>query len=213
LVRVGRTGATIQYTNRIYKPGGTAFETFRETDEAEEMTYPVGDLDASHELWQDALGRTNAFLYNERQALIVAAAGNKALANKESSVDVADIDTFFQTEGKGPKLLEFEFDPVTKEPIAYVNKCGRPSFFWWWSHRLTGHAVKRFSSSSGKSFDTGRLTKFLKSMKESPNPVAYFRAQHILLLNDSIREQIEGVVPVTLDRATLLAQQVRLYSF
>jgi hypothetical protein len=176
------------------------------------MEYPVVDLDDSHELWQDALGKVNAFRYTERQALLASADGREPLSsnsNSHSSVDLSDIDSFFELEGKGPKLLEFEFDPVTKDPVPYVNKGGRPSFFWWWSHRLTGNAVKRFSSSTGKSFDTGRLTKFLKQLKEHTNPIAYARAQHILRLNDSIREKIAGVT-VALDRAELLAQQVSI---
>jgi hypothetical protein len=93
------------------------------------MTYPVADLDASHELWQDALGRTNAFRYTERQALLAAAEGKEPQAKANSSADLTDINAFFQIEGKGPKLLEFEFDPVSPDPIAYVNKCGRLLIF------------------------------------------------------------------------------------
>jgi hypothetical protein len=207
LLEVTRTGAVVQYTNRIYKPMGTSFETFKETDEAQSMTYPLADLDDSHELWQQALGRTNAFLFKERQALIAATTAGPVAPNSHPSVDVSDIDTFFQSEGKGPKLLEFEFEAVTPEPVSYVDRNGRPSFYWYWTHRTTGHPVKRFSSASGKSFDTGRLTKYLKTLKENTHPSAFARAQHILLLNDSIREQIKDV-PLTLDRRTLLGQQV-----
>jgi hypothetical protein len=63
---------------------------------------------------------------------------------------------------------------------------------------------------SGKSFDTGTLTKFLHCLKKTSHSVAYARAQHILLLNESIREQVDEDIPVVLDRKTLLAQQVCL---
>jgi len=174
----------------------------------QQMPYPLADLDDSHELWQQALGRTNAALFKERQALLAATEGAASPATPTSTVDVSDIDSFFQTEGRGPKLLEFEFKPVTPEPICYVDKAGRPSYYWHWCHKLTGHPVKRFSSVSGKSFDTGTLTKYLNCMKPNAHPIAYARAQHVLLLNESIREQVNGVAPPVLDRKTLLSQQV-----
>jgi hypothetical protein len=207
LKEVTSRGATLIYTNRIYKPMGTSFETFHESDEQEEMEYPIAGLDQSHELWKNALGRTNAFLFQERQALLLAIS-SAAESQTVAEVDLSDIDAFFQIEGRGPKLLEFEFEPSTTDAVPYLNKANRPSFYWYWNHKLTGQSVKRFSSVSGKSFDTGTLTKFLHRLRKTPHAVAYARAQHILLLNESIREQVNDAIPVAIDQKTLLAQQV-----
>jgi hypothetical protein len=188
---------------------GTLFETFQELENQEEMDYPIAGLNKLHELWKNALGRTNAFLFQERQALLLAIS-SAAEAQSPSEVDMSDINLFFQVEGRGPKLLEFEFEPSTTEAIPYLNKAGRQSFYWYWTHKLTGQPVKRFSSGSGKSFDTGMLTKFLHGLKKTLHSVAYARAQHILLLNELIQEQVNDNIPVVLDQKTLLAQQGRL---
>jgi hypothetical protein len=99
---------------------GTSFETFQESEDQEEMDYPIAGLDESHELWKNALGRTNAFLFQERQALLLAIS-SAAEAQSPSEVDMSDIDLFFQIEGRGPKLLEFEFEPSTTEAIPYIK--------------------------------------------------------------------------------------------
>jgi hypothetical protein len=189
---------------------GTSFETFQESEDQEEMEYPIAGLDKLHELWKNALGRTNAFLFQELQALLLAIS-SAAEAQSPSEVNMSDIDLFFQEEGHVPKLLEFEFEPSTTEAIPYLNKAGRQSYSWYWTHKLTGQPVKRFSSVSGKSFDTGTLTKFLHCLKKTPHSVAYAPAQYILLLNKSIQEQVNNNILVVLDRKTLLAQQVRLF--
>jgi hypothetical protein len=214
LISLGRNGAVLHYTNRIYKPDSVSFETFKETEDTEEMIYPIGDLESTHEIWQQAQARVNAHDYTERQTLLAITSGTSSNANNKISnpdIDLTDIDTFFQAEGKGPKLLEFEFEPATPLPISYEDKSGRPSSYWFWKHKMTGQSVKRFANISGKSFDTGRLTKFLKGLKASSFPVAHARAQHILQLNESIREQVVdgAAAPLALDRKTLLGQQVR----
>jgi hypothetical protein len=163
----------------------TSFETFNKTEEQQQMEYPLAGMEASHKLWKNALGRMNAFLFHKQQALLLSIA-NATESMTSPNVDVSDIDALFQIEGRGPKLLEFEFEPTTTEPIFYVKKSGQNSFFWFWTHKVSGQSVKRFSSSSGKSFDTGTLTKFLHRICKSVHEVAYLRAQHILLLNESI---------------------------
>jgi hypothetical protein len=44
---------------------------------------------------------------------------------------MSNIDFFFQIEGCGPKLLEFELEPSTTEAIPYLNKAGHQSFYWY----------------------------------------------------------------------------------
>jgi hypothetical protein len=188
---------------------GTLFESFQELEDQEEMDYPIAGQDKSQELWKNALGRTNAFLFQEHQALLLAISSATEVQSP-SEVDMSNINLFFQVEGRGPKLLEFEFEPSTTEAIPYLNKAGCQSFYWHWTHKLTSQPVKRFLSVSSKSFDTGMLTKFLHCLKKTPHSVAYACAQHILLLNESIREQVNDNIPVVLDQKTLLAQQVRL---
>jgi hypothetical protein len=119
---------------------------------------------------------------------------------------MSNINSFYQIAGRGPKLLEFEFEPSTTEAIPYLNKAGGQSFYWYWTHKRTGQPVKLFSSVSSKSFDTGTLTKLLHRLKKTPHSVAYAHAQHILLLNESIQEWVNGNILVVLGRKTLLAQ-------
>jgi hAT family C-terminal dimerisation region len=211
-----RVNAVMRYTNRIYMPGSDVFECFEETEETQLMPLPTSNLEDAHELWQQALGRTNAKIYTDNQAL---EKGRNAIVVDGSTsgplhIDVSDIDSFFQLEGRGPHLLEFEFTPDTEEPVEYLLTNGKPSRYWCWTHRSTGVSVKRFASVSGKSFDTGRLSKYLLSIKESQYPIAYARAKHVLLLNESIREQSDDcLILPAMDRRTLLGQQVKLVLF
>ena len=210
LLSVNRSGgATMQYTNRIYKPMATSFETFKETEDAQQMSYPTAQLDESHEIWQQALGRCNARDFIEREQLKAATSTACVISSVVVPlVDVSDIDDFFQLEGKCPKLLEFEFIPGSPDPTVYTEaKTGRKSSFWFWNHKITDHQVKRFASSSGKSFDTGVLTKYLRRIKKNLYPTAWARAQHILQLSDNIKEPVvAGTVPW--DRKNLLLHQV-----
>ena len=197
----------MQYTNRIIKPSTVKFESFKETEDTQEMVYPLTDIDASHELWQQTNARVNAAAYKERLAL---EASTKPVVKEVPAYDFSDIDEFYQGGGRGSKLLEFEFDPVTPDPKSYTNKSGKAALFWVWTHRLTGKTVKRFQSATGNTFDTGRLTKFLKCLKESASPLSHARAQHILRLNGSLRKQAGGAIesPIAHDRVTLVRQQV-----
>ena len=158
LVEVSRLVGTIQYTNRVIEKDGHTYETFKETETVQQMPYPLADLNDSHEKWKAALFRTNAQRHKEIKALEAATAPKPVPT--VPNVDFSDINTFFQKEGRGPKLLEFEFDPVTKDPVPYKTKDGRSSFYWFWNHRLTGQVCKRFTSASGKTIDSGWLAKF-----------------------------------------------------
>ena len=209
LIHMGRLGATVRYNDLIYRPGAYSFESFRETDEVQTMVLQPSQLDAGHESWQKANAKVNAKLYAERKVLkaaqIAADIDTKRVFNFE------DIDSFFQKNGRGTHLLEFEFNPDTPAPVSYVSgKSGMTNYFWCWTHKLTKVSVKRFATASGKAADSGRLSKYLSSITERQNPLAFARAQKILLLNDS-----NGVITidepekrVVLTRRELLAQQV-----
>jgi hypothetical protein len=183
---VGPREATLIYTSRIYNLLATLFKTFYKTEEQQQIEYPLAGMDASHKLWKNALGHTNAFIFHKQQALLLSIA-NASKSTTSPNMDVRNINTYFQIEGHGPKLLEFESEPTTTEPIPYFKKkSGQSSFFWHWTHKLLGQSVKRFSSSSGKSFDTDMLISFLHQIRKRVRVVAYGSAQHILLLNESI---------------------------
>ena len=208
-----RTGATIKYTNRIYKPGGDFFEAFKETDKVQTMPYPMKDLDDSHELWQKANARCNARLYLEKQALAAVQEAVKPQGNAAGigTYDLSDIDQYFQKHGKGSHLLEYDFTPDTPEPIPYKRKKGNSSsIFWCWTHKLTKHSTKRYATPSGKSCDTGALVKALGRISAITHPLAFARAQKILILNSDARFElsVDEVPPPLLDRRQRLNQQV-----
>jgi hypothetical protein len=209
--------STFKYTERVITSYGPEWEIFKEGDEMQTMVYPVCDIADSHELWQQALVRTNAYIYVTNQRILEANATLSAAALDAELFDFSDIDERFEKDGKGPHLLEMDFVGDTGGPVDYVDRNGRASKFWMWRHRLTGYCLRRFSNLSGRSFDTGRLSKYLKMIKEHENPLAYARAKHILQLNDSNLVQGTKDVPLVLERRDLLGQQVgsskRFYNF
>ena len=179
-------GATVRYTDRIYKPGADTFEVFKESDEVQYMPYPVDAIADTHKQWLKALGHTNAVIYEERERLRREASGamNAPIeVSDDTTFDLSDIDQLFEKEGKGPHMLKMDFVAETEEPIEYVEKSGRPSKYWWWAHRLTNTRVKLFATVSGKQFDTGRLSKALMRIRKREHPLAYARAKRILTLN------------------------------
>jgi hypothetical protein len=209
LFTVGNTGAAVRYSQRVILPDGDRFETFVETDDPQIMPYPFELLKDAHEAWQVANARCNVRIHAERQALLESQKATEPI--DPATISTEDIDVYFEKHGRGTHLLEYEFSPDTEEPIDYIRSgCGRPSRYWCWTHKLTNVSVKRFATSSGKSFDSGRLSKNLASISERINPLAYARAQKVLLLNDCTRENsvMETAVPVVLCRSDLLRQQV-----
>lgn len=200
----------MRYTDRIIKPLGTQFEMFKETEEPQMMAYRVSDIDISHERWQQANGRCNAVLYHQKQALLKA---TETVINVEDddTFDLTDIEELFAAEGRGPHMLEYEFESVG-EPVAYITQDQINSEKWCWKHKLTGKTFWRFQNKSGQSYDTGRCVKFLESIKKQSHPLAYARAMLILRLNGSKKHQVaDERIPeaVPLDRKTVLLQQVR----
>ena len=209
--RQGET-ATVRYTDRIYKAGSDSFEYFKETKEAQFMSYPIEQINDTHKEWLKALGHTNAVIFEANEKLRKEASGTNVSSETDDPLtfDMTDIDKLFAAEGRGRHMLELDFMSETEEPIEYVDKNNRPNKYWWWKHKLTGSRVKLFATASGKQFDTGRLSKSLMRIRKRDNALAYARAQRILILNRSnLSEQVSSETVTPLERKVLLRQQVR----
>jgi hypothetical protein len=174
------------------------------------MTFPIAGLKDAHELWQKHMGKVNARKYEEREDL---KRTQEPKSFESVEVDVADIDELFRSHGKGPHLLELDFERTTEHPIPYINDDGIRKQKWIWKHKITGRDVTRYCNQSGRKFDTGKLSRDLKKITRKDSNKAYIRAQHILTLNQSKRYQgnstteLEGVSGHS--REILLQQQVR----
>jgi hypothetical protein len=216
LMRLNTDGLTadIKYTNRIYKNDSESFERYKEDDDEEEedMSYPLSDIQPHHLIWKRAQVHCNAVFRNQKiNITAIRTAKQNSLKN---TWDFKDIDDFFKTHGKGPKLLEFEFEPVTTSPTTYDKKNGGQGEKWIWRHRTvpSSNGVSRFASTSGKSFDTGSLTKFLSRISPKEFPEACARGKHIMQLNGSVTINVDdNTASTALDRRTLLKQQVRSF--
>lgn len=215
LVKVSRSGAFMKYTDRVYKKGADSFEIFKETVETQVMPFPVSGLDDAHEVWMKALGHTNGVAYIERQKKEAIAKSTGGLSASEANFDMSDLDDLFSIHGRGTYLFEVDFEPDTPEPIPYLTPKGEQSSFWAWSHKITGKSCKRFQAKSGKSFDTGKLSKYLQTLsKDSSQQLASARAKKILVLAGVLTERGQGtkespILVPTLGRRELLLQQVR----
>jgi hypothetical protein len=100
-------------------------------------------------------------------------------------VDVNNIKILFEERGHGWHMLEMEFEPTTEtlvEPYT-SNRTGRLTMKWTWRHKFTKELVHRYKTESGKSFDTGVLSGYLQSLRETTNKVAFERAKLVLWLN------------------------------
>lgn len=192
------------------QPFGVAFEVFKEAPDTEQtMQYPIAQLEDSHELWQKALGRTNAYTYEQNRLLRRAQQSEVVDLVDGAAPDLSDIDELFHQSGTGSHMLEIEFIGDEAGPVVYLNRNNVQSKYWVWKHRITGYSFRRFMNPGGKSFETGRLSKCLREIREHQNPVAYARAQHILVLNKCDGPQcFEMETPMSLDRKDLVAQQV-----
>lgn len=207
--------ADIKYTNRIYKNDAEHFEFFKEAidEEEESMIYPLVDITTYHFVWKKASRHCNTVIKNQKDQInALRIAKQNTLQN---TWDMKDIDDFYKLNGRGPKLLELDFRPTTNEPVAYLKGNGKPGEKWIWKHRKVESQSKlgitRFASSSGKSFDTGSLTKFLSRINKKTYPEEYARAQHIMQLNGAVTIDVDDIPTVSLDRRTLLKQQVCVF--
>jgi hypothetical protein len=135
---------------------------------------------AGHEAWVQANTASNAQKQAERQALEMEQ--RSEVVNIDA--DLTDVQKLFEEKGQGLHLLEMDFEPVTDGAVENPSAMtGKPTVFWIWRHKLTEVEVWRYKTASGKSWDTGVLSHYLRSLTDSKNKVAYERAQEILKLN------------------------------
>jgi hypothetical protein len=135
-----------------------------------------------HEAWVQANTRSNTRKQAERHGLETEQKSEVV----DVDADLSDIHKLFEEKGQGSHLLEMEFELVTDEaPVPHPSRStGKLTIHWKWKHKLTAVEVRRYKSYSGKSWDTGVLSRYLRSLKPSTkNKVAYERAQEILKLN------------------------------
>jgi hypothetical protein len=155
------------------------FSHFRFLDKF--MTLTFAQVKAGHETWCHAHTRSNARKQAARQVLELEQQSEVI----QIDTDFADIDKLFEEKGQGPHLLELDFFPTTAGGETQPSKRagGQDTTAWIWQHNTMGKLVSRYPTQSGKGWDTGVLSRYLKSLKESKNKTAYDRAQHILALN------------------------------
>jgi hypothetical protein len=161
-----------------------------------------------HEEWCDTNTRVNTRIQAVRQEL-----ENSQKATVDVDAEVEDINKLYEEKGPGPHLLLIDFEQTTPNAVQYPsNRLGKEVTAWIWKHRITGAEVRRFPTQSGKGFDTGVLSRYLRGLKPTTNKVAYERAQLILSLNSK-----KPIVDLTasspskpaLSRGDLLKQWVR----
>jgi hypothetical protein len=174
-------------------------------------------IPSAHELWFEANARSNSKKQLERERVI-----NEQKEDDPSNceVDLTDINDLFAEKGRGPHMLEMDFEPMTVHAQSFVStRTSKETKVWKWKHKYTGRVVSRYPSSSGKSFDTGVLSIALQKLNDRTHRIAYERARHILRLNSkngqfSMAEPDVGVaIAVPVNRESMVAQWVSLLLF
>jgi hypothetical protein len=173
------------------------------------MDLKLEQVMVGHEEWCNTNVRVNTRIQANRQEL---EQSQKSAVDVEANFD--DINKIFEEKGQGPHMLLIDFEPTTETACPYPsNRVGKDVISWIWKHKLTGAEVRRYPTHSGKGYDTGVFSKYLKSLKATTHKVAYNRAQLILSLNNK-----KSVVDLTLassptkpvlSREVLLKQWVR----
>lgn len=175
------------------------------------MTIPYEQIEEAYELWLETNARSNNRRDEERRR-------REELESDQEEIetDLSDIKKLFDEKGKGPHLLEMDFEPTTEGPEEYVStKTGALSKCWIWKHKLLPNVeVKRFPTQSGKGFDTGVLSVKLRSLNvQKHGKVASERAAFILKLNmksnNAAAIAAASAQPIPIDRETLIKQWVR----
>jgi hypothetical protein len=134
------------------------------------MTLDVDQVSEAHEIWV----WYNARCYDRRQRERERAKQQQEPEVIDEDADVSDITKLYTERKQGSHLLELEFEPATDGPEEYVSpRTGKLTQCWKWKHKRTGVEIKRFLSKSGKSWDTGKLSNYLKTLKESDDKIAY----------------------------------------
>jgi hypothetical protein len=176
------------------------------------MQIPTDLVADAHEHWVKANSRFNTKKQLEREL----AEKEQYNDTKGNTADFSDINELFAEKGRGPHMLELDFQPVTQEATNFVSvRTGNETICWKWKHKYTGKEVNRYPTSSGKSFDTGVLSTALQRLNCRIHPVAFERAQHILRLNSkngqaNMANMEAGPVAVAVNREQLLTQWVSL---
>jgi hypothetical protein len=208
-VEVNEYGKSIKvlYKNQVIQKDGDRFRVYKDSNKAQviffssfcvtvfllqfshiflfhsqckHLSLSPEQVKVGHKAWVQANTRSNAQKQAKRHVL--------KMEQKSEVVDVdtdlSDIHKLFEEKGQGSHLLEMEFEPVTDEaPVPHPShSTGKLTIHW--KHKLTAVEVRRYKSYTGKSWDTGVLSHYLRSLKPSTkNKVAYERAQEILKLN------------------------------
>jgi hypothetical protein len=176
------------------------------------MRIPTDLVTDAHELWVKANSRFNTKKQLEREH----AKKEQYNDTTGNEADLSDINELFAEKGRGPHMLELDFEPVTQEATNFVSvRTGNETICWKWKHKYTGKEVSRYPTTSGKSFDTGVLSTALQRLNCRIHPVAYQRARHILRLNTKngqfdMANMEGGPVAVAINREELLSQWVSL---
>jgi hypothetical protein len=130
---------TVKFNDLVIKPSGDKFRAFNESEEEQQMSFPLDNLDDAHELWQKANGRCNSRAFLALEAIRKT---QNADVVEGARAELDDIDELFRKKGRGPHMLEMEFDKVTEFPTDYMQRCGNTNTGktlqkWEWLHRLT----------------------------------------------------------------------------
>ena len=121
LVRMCRTGASVKYNNKIYKPGSSSFEAFKDREDEDIIVLHPDAMKEAHEVWQTANAKVNSFL-NDQIAALKAAQAARSLDCLKEPQTFEDIESAFNKLGGGPHLLLLEFEPSAEGPIEYETK-------------------------------------------------------------------------------------------
>ena len=174
------------------------------------MRLPADQVQEAHERWYQANARFNTRKQLERESALK----EQELQAVSQTADFSDINELFKDLGRGPHMLELDFEPLTKDPTVYVSsRTGNETKCWKWRHKYTGKEVSRYPTSSGKSYDTGVLSIILNRLNQRTHKIAFERARHILRLNSKKGQanvELGAVAVPKKDREELLKQWVSL---
>jgi hypothetical protein len=180
--------------------------SFRSSSLNKFMDLKIGDIPDAVEAFYKHNARSNQRKAQERQKMEIAQQGSVV---DVENVDVSDINKLFEEKGRGPHMLEHDFEPVELLENFKSPRTGELCTKWTWKHKATGGLVHRYMRFNKKGFDSGVLSMYLRSIKENKNKVAFERAQHILLLNGQKVAKADDTIPQrVVDRESLLKQWV-----
>jgi hypothetical protein len=171
----------------------------------------------AHELWVQANARSNSKKTLSRERL-TKEQQERTPGNDE--VDLTDINDLFAEKGRGPHLLEMDFEPMTTDALSFMSvRTNKETKVWKWKHKYTGRIVSRYPTSSGKSFDTGVLSIALQKLNRHTHKIAFERARHILRLNSKngqvlMADTEDGfAIAVPVNRDVIVGQWVSVQLF